>query len=46
MPIFLRKFYIKEVEQAFVDRAKAIDEATKGVKKSSNSTSKPGISPK
>ena len=45
MPVFLRKFYINEVEQAFIEKAKAIEEATKG-NSSSKSVSKPGISPK
>jgi hypothetical protein len=45
MPIFLRRFYLKQVEKAFEARAKAIEEASSG--KSSNKTiSKPGISPK
>lgn len=46
MPIFLRKFYLNEVEQAFIERAKAIDEVTKGTNSSPKSLSKPGISPK
>ena len=45
MPIFLRRFYLKQVEKAFEARAKAMDEAMSG--NSSNKTiSKPGISPK
>jgi len=44
MPVFLRKFYLKEVEQAFIEKAKAIEDATRG--SSSNGISKPGIIPK
>jgi hypothetical protein len=46
MPVFLRKFYINEAEQAFIEKAKAIEEATRGSSSPKNSISKPAISPK
>jgi hypothetical protein len=46
MPVFLRKFYINETEQAFIEKAKAIEEASRGASSSKNSVSRPAISPK
>lgn len=46
MPVFLRKFYINETEKAFIEKAKAIEEASKGSSSSTNSVLKPAISPK
>lgn len=45
MPVFLRKFYIKEAEQAFIEKAKAIEDAING-SSSPKTLSKPGISPR
>lgn len=45
MPIFLRRFYIKQVEKSMEEKAKAMEEAASG-NSSKKSVLKPGISPK
>lgn len=46
MPVFLRRFYLKQLEKTLEEQAKAIDEASSGKTSSKSSVSKPGIMPK
>lgn len=46
MPIFLRRFYLKQVEKALEAKAKAMEDASNGRSSSGTTVSKPGIMPK
>jgi hypothetical protein len=45
MPVFLRRFYLKQVEKALEAKAKAMQDASTG-KSSGTNISRPGIVPK